>query len=129
MALNKDRNTPIRVGDSVIHPVAAGAKIYAGALVAINAAGFAVPGSSSSNLVAVGRADKRIDNLGGLDGNQAVRVRRGIFQYANAGGSITRADIGKNCFIASDYGVSKTGNSVAGKVIDIDDGGVWVEMG
>lgn len=42
-ALTKDRNTKRRDGVQYSDPVAASTKVFAGALVCINASGFAVP--------------------------------------------------------------------------------------
>ncbi|HGM8331430.1 TPA: hypothetical protein ACKQLR_006537 [Pseudomonas aeruginosa] len=63
-----------------------------------------------------------------------IETRRGVFQLANSASAdqITRADIGKECFIVDDQTVAKTSatdtRSVAGVVRDVDDGGVWVEI-
>jgi len=133
MALSKDRNTPIRDGDNVVHPVAAAKKIYAGSLVALNATGNAVPGATATTLIAVGRADERVDNSLGADGAVLITVRRGIFRFFNYSGDlIGRTEIGKSCYIVDDETVAKTNGtstrSVAGKVIDLDSSGVWVEI-
>ncbi|HEX7128294.1 MAG TPA: hypothetical protein VF406_21285, partial [Thermodesulfobacteriota bacterium] len=103
MALTADRNTPARTGDVVEHPVEANAKLFAGALVALNAAGYAVPGSVSTTLKAVGRAEEFVDNTGGAQGAKTVRVARGVFRFRNfATDAVTRADIGTTCFIVDD---------------------------
>lgn len=133
MALNKDRNTPIRDGDKVVHPVAAATIIYAGSLVALNATGNAVPGATATTLIAAGRADERIDNRLGADGALLITVRRGTFRFFNYSGDlIGRTEIGKSCYIVDDQTVAKTSatntRSVAGKVIDVDPYGVWVEI-
>lgn len=52
MPLSTDRNTPERDGRLVTHPMAAGKKIYAGALVVLNATGYAEPGSTATTLTA-----------------------------------------------------------------------------
>jgi hypothetical protein len=134
-ALTDDRHTRRAEGDVESYPVAASAKIFAGALVALNAAGFAAPGSTALNLVAAGRAEERVDNTSGAAGDLNVRVRRGIFRWANsaAADEITAAEIGDDCFIVDDQTVAKTSatntRSVAGKVVQLDDQGVWVATG
>jgi len=132
MALTKDRNTPFREGDLVSHPVAAAKKIYAGALVVLNATGYAEPGSTATTLKAVGRAEVFADNSTGLDGAVSVSIRRGAFKYKNHTDAVTRADIGNSCYIVDDETVAKTNGtstrSAAGKVIDLDTDGVWVEI-
>jgi hypothetical protein len=134
MALNADRNTPVRDGANVTHPVAAAKKIYAGALVVINASGYAEPGSTVATLTAVGRAEAQVDNSGGANGAAIINVRRGIFRFVNSGSDlITRTEIGKTCYIVDDQTVAKTDGtgtrSAAGKVIDVDSVGAWVEIG
>ena len=132
-ALTADRKTPARDGDLVSHPVAATTRIYAGALVALDRSGNAVPGATSTTLTAVGRAEDNIDNSAGLAGALNVTVRRGVFRYDNeATDLVARANIGANCYIVDDATVAKTNGtgtrSVAGKIVDVDSDGVWVEI-
>ncbi len=59
---------------------------------------------------------------------------KGIFAYENssAADEITKADIGKDCYIVDDQSVAKTDGtgtrSVAGKVFDVNSHGVWVKF-
>jgi len=132
MALTKDRNTPAKDGKLIVVPVAAGAKIYAGALTVANATGYAAPGSAALNRTYLGRAEESADNTGGADGDITVPVRRGIaFHFKNAGADlVTQAEQGKDCYIFDDETVAKTdgtgSRSVAGKVLAVDSDGVWV---
>jgi len=133
MALTADRNTPLKDGELVPVLVAANAKIYAGALVVANAAGFAAPGSVATTLTYLGRAEEYVDNTGGIDGAKTVLVRRGkAFQFKNHGADpVTQASLGKVAYIVDDETVagSNGGNtrSASGKVVQIDAGGVWVQ--
>jgi len=134
MALAADRNTPHKDGELVSVPVATNKKIYAGALVAANATGFATPGATATTLTYLGRAEQFVDNTGGADAAKSVVVRRGkAFKWKNsAGDAVTQAEMGKTCYIVDDETVSKTnagGNtqSAAGKVVGVDSDGVWVE--
>lgn len=128
-ALNKDRNTPYRTGSDASYGIAASTVIFAGALVCVNAAGYAVPGSVSTTLKAVGRAQENIDNSGGADGDLTIPVRKGVFLYANAG-DITIAHLETDVYINDDQTVSSvsTGKSVAGRCIEVASDGVWVEI-
>lgn len=134
MALSKDRNTKRRDGVQFRDPVAAAAIIYAGALVVIDAAGNAAPGSTATGLRARGVAQEPVDNSTGLAGAQAVESRRGVFAFGNsaAADEITRADIGNQAWIVDDQTVAKTSatntRSVAGVIRDVDSDGVWVEI-
>jgi hypothetical protein len=89
MALNQDRNTPMKDGELISVPVAANAVIYAGALVAVNAAGFAVPGSVATTLTYLGCAEEPVNNTGGANGARSVEVRRGkAFLFRNHGADL-----------------------------------------
>ena len=134
MPLTADRNTQYKDGERISVPVATGKKIFAGALVAANATGFATPGATATTLTYLGRAEQFVDNTGGADGAVSVLVRRGkAFKFKNAAGDpVTQAELGKTCWITDDETVSKTnagGNtqSAAGKVVGIETDGVWVE--
>lgn len=131
-ALTQDRNTSRRDGTQIEPPVAAATRIYGGAIVCINAAGYAVPGSTAPTLKAVGVAERRADNTAGNNGDLRVRCRKGPHRFANSASTdaIALADIGSACFIVDDQTVAKTDGSatrsVAGKVFDVDADGVWV---
>ncbi|HRP19399.1 MAG TPA: hypothetical protein PK925_02120 [Alicycliphilus sp.] len=133
-ALTQDRNTLRRDGGLIEPPVAGGARIFTGALVAINAAGLAVPGSTSTTLVGAGAALAPADNTLGAAGALRVRVDKRPARFANsaAADAITLADLGKDCFIVDDQTVAKTNGantrSRAGKVFDVDADGVWVDF-
>ncbi len=128
-ALTGPRNTPRRENDDVEgHPVLAGVTVFLGALVCLNAAGFAIPGVVGVGLVALGRAEETIVG----DGVRTVRTRRGTLRFANsaAGDAITRAEIGDQAFMVDDQTVAKTNGggtrSLAGTIRDVDAQGVWV---
>jgi hypothetical protein len=114
-------------------PVAAAATIYAGALVCINAAGNAVPGSSVAGLLAIGRAEYQADNSLGIAGEINVDVRRGVYRWQNSSGgdAITEESLGEKCFVVDDQTVALTSDggtrSVAGVIFDVDPYGVWVD--
>jgi hypothetical protein len=113
--------------------VAAATEIFAGGLIVLNA-GVAEPGSEATDLKAVGRAEEYVDNSAGSAGDKTVRVRRGLFRFANSAGGdeITLADVGGSAYIVDDQTVAKTDNtgtrSAAGTIEDVDDAGVWVNI-
>lgn len=133
-ALTKDRNTLRRDGHQVEPPVAAATHIFGGAIVCIGAAGYAVPGSTSTTLKAIGVAERSADNSAGAAGDIRVRCRKGPHLFANsaAADAIALTDIGSDCYIVDDQTVAKTSGSntrsVAGKVFDVDADGVWVDF-
>lgn len=133
-ALTKDRATPNRSGEHVSHPMLANAKIFAGALVVVDANGWAKPAATATGLKAVGRAERFADNTGGANGAASVLVRRlQVFLFENKSDDLVdRGDIGADCWIVDDQTVAGTSGgdtrSVAGKVVDVDADGVWVEI-
>ena len=135
VALSAGRMTPKREGDDFADPVKAATKIFAGSLVCLDAAGWAVPGSVATTLIARGMAKGTVDNTAGANGALNVDVERGVFRFANsaAGDLIARTEIGKDVFIVDDQTVAKTNGgatrSIAGKVVDVDANGVWVRVG
>lgn len=131
MALTNDANTPEREGALVSRPVEAATQLFAGSIGAINAAGNIVPASNVAGLKVIGRVESHIDNLTGLAGAENVTLKRGVFRFANSVASpLTAADILVNAVIEDDGTVAKTilNAITAGKVIDIDAGGVWIEI-
>lgn len=137
-ALNADRNTPERDGTFLLLPVAANTVIYAGGLVVLEA-GVAKPGRTATGLLAVGRAEETANNSVGAAGALKIRVKAGVFQFANsaAADAIATADIGATAYIVDDQTVAKTAGivanaatrSAAGPIVDIDAAGVWVGVG
>jgi len=120
MALTADRNTTARDGNQLSVPVEAATKIYAGSMVAKNAAGNAVPASDAAALVVPGMAEVQVDNSAGVAGAVNVPVRRNrSFHFANSATSaLTAADVGANALVEADDIVAKvsTNSIVAGKV-------------
>ena len=135
MALNAERDTPelANGGKTLALPVKGATTIYQGSLVALNASGYAVPGSAAEGLIAAGRAEETVVNAG-ADGAATIRVTRGVFVFDNSatqGNKVTAAHLLKPCYIEDDQTVTalSTGSSVAGKVIAVRDDGVAVEIG
>lgn len=132
-ALIADRDTRERPGVLCTYPVAAGSVIHAGGIVVLDG-GYAKPAAIDTGLVVAGRAEQRVDNAAGDNGDAVVTVKSGIFHYANsaAGDQITRGEIGLPCWLVDDQTVAKTNGaltrSIAGKVVDVDDVGVWVQL-
>lgn len=132
MALTRERDTPRREAHVFSYPVAANALILKGALVVL-AAGFAAPGSTATGLITAGRAEETVDNRGGAAGAVRATVRRGVLLLTNLpADAVTGADRGADCFVVDDETVARTNGggtrSRAGRVIDLEGGGVWVEV-
>ena len=135
MALTKDRNTAKRAGQDFSAPAAAGVVAYAGALIALDAAGNATPGATATTLKAGGRCSEHVDNTGGSAGDVQIPYEKGVFDWNNSAGAdeITQAEVETTCYIVDDQTVAKTDGggtrSVAGVVKGITPNGrIWVDM-
>ncbi|MEL6503479.1 MAG: hypothetical protein AAFQ10_03390 [Pseudomonadota bacterium] len=117
----------------VPYAVAAGAVIHQGAIVVLDA-GLAKPGFADPAVKTVGVALVSDDNSEGGDGAGPVVVRREeVWLMDNdANDPVTAADIGDDCFVKDDHTVSSTDGggtqAVAGEIIKVDAGGVWVRL-
>ena len=124
-ALSANRDTREVVGALVSLTVEDATTIYAGALVAVNASGKAVPASDASGLKVIGRAEHQTGE------KLPLLVKRGVFLYANKDNDLlTVADIGSYCYVADDQTVQATVNSngiVAGLVRGVTADGVYVD--
>jgi hypothetical protein len=132
--LTKDRNTRSRgeKARKIPVPLAATTKIFAGAGVCVNAAGYAVKAGDVAGLISWGRAESQMDNLLGAAGDLYLEVSKGVFAW-NASG-LTQANIGDQVVWVDDNTVglaaATTNDVVAGVLEEIDpvSGEAWVAM-
>ncbi len=112
----------------------AGATIFAGAMVAINDAGFLVPATADTTLAVVATSKGRADNSGGADGDVYCEIARGVFNMKNSegGDAIALAQIGQPVFVVDDQTVAKTDGAgtrpAAGVLAWFDSDGPWVRF-
>jgi hypothetical protein len=129
--LTEERDTAKREGKIIVLGVEEAKKIFAGSMVALNAAGFAQPASDAAGLVVLGRANKTVDNSAGAAGALQVEIEQGFFLFTSAG--LTAADAGKDCYAASDEAVDLTGGTnkvfagIIAEVVSATE--CWVKMG
>jgi len=135
MPLTADRNTPAYMGEIREQPVGAATRVFAGALLMRNAAGFIVRGAVATGCFGVGVAEQPFDNTAGANGAANIRYNsRGTYRFRNssAGDLIVQADVGGIAWIADDDQVAKTNGtntrSRAGIIEAVDAQGVWVRM-
>jgi hypothetical protein len=150
-ALTNSRNTPemADAGRIRVLGVEANTTIFLGSMVAINAAGNAVPASATTTAAnpqkVIGRAEYVVNgtpaqnavNNPGAAGAIQIAVRKGVFMYSQDS-SITTASIGCPCFASDDNNVTASDRAsgatvqqyaVAGEVVAIDPSGeVWVDF-
>ncbi|MDQ1847676.1 hypothetical protein Q9299_05185 [Gemmobacter fulvus] len=125
LAKNAPRTAPTH-GRRFRDPVAAATRIFAGAMVALNAAGNAIPAIPTATRMR-GVALAEADNSAGAIGAASVEIERGPFLVAN-NGTVNRTHIGGNVFVLDDNTVAATGTLVAGKCLDVMPEGVVVEI-
>src|SRR5260370_9887354 len=118
-ALSNSRNTREMAdgGRMRVYPVEANTNIYLGGIVALNAAGNAVPASATTTtanaLKVIGRAEyvkngipgQNATNNPGVAGAISITARKGVFMYATDG-SVGAAQIGLECFALDDNTVT-----------------------
>ena len=150
-ALTNSRNTPEMAdgGRMRVYPVEANTNVYLGSIVALNAAGNAVPASATTTVAnplrVIGRAERmhkgvpgqNAINNPGVAGAISVVARKGVFMYATDG-SVGVAQLGLTCFAIDDNTVAATDRAsgatvqqypAAGQVVSIDPSGqVWVDF-
>jgi hypothetical protein len=132
-ALTTDRNTEYSLGDLLSIPVAAGATIYAGSLVNLDANGYAVPAADAVGHTFAGVAIARVDNSAGADGALNVIVRRrGRYRLASAS-ALTQGSVGSKIYAADDQTVAfsvDVTNDVPVGVIDKVEGAAdcWISI-
>lgn len=133
LALSADKKTEYTEGVELSIPVDDGDHIYAGAMVCVNAAGYAVVGADSTGLIFMGIAREEVDNTDGQDGDINVLVRRrGLFLMAFHT-AISIANMGDNVFIYDDESVDVAGNVtfdiyVGNIALYIDTTHAWVDI-
>jgi len=132
-ALTSDRNTEYSLGDLLSIPVAGSTRIFAGALVCSNAAGYAVPAADTAGYIIEGVAVAQADNRTGSNGDVEVVVRRrGRFRL-DCASALDQAAQGARVYVSDDHTVAAADdvtNDVAAGVIDRVQGSdeCWVSI-
>ena len=119
--------------DTIPVPLAAGANIFYGTIVALNADGLGVPGAESAGLIYAGAAKSSVDNSDGGDGDKVVHVQRSAnnaIKWVNDG-SIGQEHLLKVAYILDNQTVTATDGdgvrSAIGLVVRIEPDGVWIQ--
>ena len=113
------------------YPVKTNVKIYSGAIVGVDSAGFAIPAANAASVKVVGVAKAQADNTGGADGAIYVNVEEGLFQFPAS--SITQAMVGQNMYVVDDNTVDDvvgTAGVKAGRLLEFNSTGlgwIWIQ--
>jgi len=121
-ALTAERNTPQKAGRSLVLNVAASTKIFAGAMVSVDATGNATNANGTVRIQVVGRAEETVDNLTGTNGAKTIKVATGIFGWGYD--TLDDGDIGTVAYVVDNQSVSKTNigqTNIAGVIFDVDE--------
>lgn len=109
--------------DGLIQSFKQGAeKIPEGALVMVNAAGYAVNATDTAGGVVVGVADETVDNSAGSVGDLSIKVRRtGVFTFVFAG-TATIADVNTLVYVTDNQTVdlfgATTNDVLVGRILE-----------
>jgi hypothetical protein len=110
MGLSADRKTAEKRGQIDSYGVKGSTKIYGGAIVAMNASGYALGATADATLKVVGVCEQQVDNSSGANGDLNVTTRRGIFGFDNGtgGDAIAAANAEALCYASDDHTVNLT---------------------
>lgn len=102
-------------------PMLTNIKIYKGALLVYDAAGFITNGSDTAGVKFAGIANETVDNTGGASGAKVIEVANGEVQYP--GSSLEQADAGRLVYIGADNqtvsdGTAMTNDIPAGTMVE-----------
>lgn len=110
-----DRITDSKEVQLLGYPMATNTVIYKGTIVAINAGGYAIPGTDTAGLLGVaGIAEEYVSNNPGANGAKKIKVRSGR-AFDLTATSITQAMVGTIMYIVDD----QTVDDAAGATNDI----------
>ncbi|MBW6402039.1 hypothetical protein KPL78_29605 [Roseomonas sp. HJA6] len=126
--LTANRNLPERLGNRFGYPVAAGARIFRGALMALTAAGLVVRPGDAGAAVVVGLSPTEADNRDGADGAIVLEPKHGTFPMTVPGAVHT--NIGDPVYCTDDNTLTLTAstNLKVGKLAGIEAGQTFVEV-
>lgn len=119
MALSANTTNKILGGDYSDHPVHGSTHIYEGALVVIDADGYAIPLTADThNGRFAGVAVAEADNSSGADGAINCKLRRGDFYAEMTLASAALADVGDALYATDDATLTKssTSSTLLGKI-------------
>lgn len=102
--LTADKKSERKQGIVYALPATANAHIFSGALVCVDAGGYATPAADAAGLTFLGVSRKETNNAGGANGAQTSEgYLKGIFSFGAPG--ITSADLVKEAYVVDDNSI------------------------
>ena len=131
-ALAANKEIIEKEGKVVSMPVVASDIIYKGALLKVNADGYAAPCAVEAGSVFAGIAESEADNSSGSAGDKYVNVKtKGVFLLTGA--SFAQADVGSVVYASDDATITKTEAAnlqIVGRIVKyVSATQVWVQIG
>jgi hypothetical protein len=119
-AITARKDVQRQQGEILPYPVEEATKIFEGALVSVNAAGYAVNATDAANDIFVGVADITVDNTAGADGAETVHVRTsGVIDVVTSG--LSQANVGDKVYVVDNQTVAlaatTTNDVLVGKIV------------
>jgi hypothetical protein len=109
-ALAKDRDTRKKPGQLGEGPIAQAEKLFGGAAICVNAAGYLVAGEDAAGLIFAGISIGRFDNTLGSNGDLAGVFDREGLHLMILGNAITQANVGDQVYLVDDQTVDLAAN-------------------
>ena len=130
-ALTDNKEVDRKDGVLIAHKVAASTTIYKGALLKVNASGYAEPCATEAGASFIGVAYEEVDNSSGSDGDKEVRVyKTGTFLLEGSG--FAQSDVGAPVYASDDQTITTTPASnlqIVGEIVEYEAADeVWVKL-
>jgi len=127
MAATRDRtDIAQRAGGDFGYPAKTGLRFFKKAILAVTAAGLAVPAGHADAIAIVGLVALHVDNRDGADGDQNVIGLKGIFGFDL---EATAADIGRKVYAADDEDIDfEEAGLLLGHVVGVGEGKTWIDV-
>jgi hypothetical protein len=114
MTAEHDFNYRGPVPGKMVQPVAASAVIQKGNMVVLNSSGLALEGTTVAGgaVIALGRAQSKVDNTGGGGSALDVEVQIGVMEWINSTGDpVDQSSVGTPVYVEDEKTVAKTSGS------------------
>lgn len=123
MAITTAKKNLDRQDGVIVSFLQSNVSIPEGALVSINAAGYAVNATDAANDVFVGIADESVDNSGGSAGDKRIKVRRTGVYTVLFDGTAAQSDVNTLVYVKDnetvDIAGDLTNDVLVGRIVEV----------